>query len=470
MAAAQQLYEGVEIEGQGLLGLITYMRTDSLRLSEEALSEAREFIGGRYGKNYLPDEPRRYKSRGGAQDAHEAIRPTSPSLAPDDIKKDLTPDQYRLYKLIWERFVACQMKNAVYDTLAVDIIAAGYLFRANSTKVKFPGFTAVYEEGKDDEDDEAEDAIPDLKKDDMLTLAGIEPGQHFTQPPPRYTEASLIKAMEERGVGRPSTYAPTISTIMDREYVRKTGKALSPTPLGEVVTGLMKDKFTDIIDVEFTARMEDTLDDVEEGKRGWKTVLEDFYGKFESTLKQAEEDLAGGRIKVPDEETDIVCDLCGLKMVIKLGRFGRFLACPGYPECKNTKPIAEETPGICPLCGNMILKKKSKSGYTYYGCSTHPACAFMSWEAPVEEKCPECGKSLFKKQGRGRLKPFCINPECAEFLPEDKRGYYKKKTDTDGAPIAEDGNDKAKPAAKKASGTKKTAAEKKPAAKGRGKK
>ncbi|MDL2273281.1 type I DNA topoisomerase, partial [Oscillospiraceae bacterium OttesenSCG-928-G22] len=348
MSIAQQLYEGVEIAGHGSVGLITYMRTDSLRVSEDAISEVRSFIGGRYGKDYLPASVRRFKTKKSAQDAHEAIRPTDVTLDPESIKKDLTNDQYRLYRIIWSRFVASQMAAAIYDTQVVDVASAGYIFRANSVTLSFAGFTAVYEEGRDDPEEKKEAKLPLLSEGDPLALLDLKPEQHFTQPPPRYTEATLIKVMEEKGVGRPSTYAPTVSTILDREYVVKEGKALRPTPLGEVVTGLLTDKFSDVADVQFTANMEELLDEVEEGKRNWKDVLTDFYKGFSAEMEKAESDLKNERIKVPDEETDVVCDLCGRKMVIKSGRFGRFLACPGYPDCKNTKPITEETPGICP--------------------------------------------------------------------------------------------------------------------------
>lgn len=433
MSIAQQLYEGVDISGEGTVGLITYMRTDSLRLSEDALADAKELILSRYGAAYYPPSTRRYKAKADAQDAHEAIRPSSVQLTPELVKKDLTSDQYRLYKLIWSRFLACQMANAVYDNLSIDVTAADYLFRANHTAVKFAGYTAVYVEGLDEEKEEAQSPLPDLKEGEALKLNGLDKEQHFTQPPSRYTEASLIRALEEKGIGRPSTYAPTISTIMDREYVVKEGKYLRSTPLGEVVTALMKDKFTDIIDMEFTAHMEKDLDGVEEGKKNWKTILADFYKGFDAAMKKAEADLNGERIKVPDEETDEVCDLCGRKMVIKSGRFGRFLACPGYPECKFTKPIVVEMPGKCPLCGGRILKKTSKKGFTYYGCEKNPTCGFMTWDVPVKEDCPECGHTLFKKSGRGYKKPFCINEQCPNFLPEDKRGYKKKTAEGEAA-------------------------------------
>ncbi len=469
MAVAQQLYEGVDVSGHGTVGLITYMRTDSLRLSEEAITDARNFISGRYGSAYCPASPRRYKSKGSAQDAHEAIRPTYVELTPEDIKSDLKPDQYKLYKLIWSRFVASQMENAVYNTLAIDSVCEGYLFRANSMSIKFAGFTALYIEGRDDEEDDEIVSLPNLTEGEPLSSQDILPQQHFTQPPPRFTEATLIKAMEELGVGRPSTYSPTISTILDREYVVKDGRALKPTPLGEVVTSLMVDKFADIIDLDFTARLEQSLDEIGEGKKNWKATLSDFYGGFSQAMKTAEQD--GQRIKIPDEESDVVCDLCGRKMAIKFGRFGRFLSCSGYPECKNAKPLAEDTPGECLLCGEKILKKKSKKGYTYFGCSANPKCSFMTWDTPQADKCPECGKSLFKRTGRGGSKPFCINPDCVSFLPEDKRGYKKKaaskesSSSGEAAEAAAANESAAKPEKKSAKAAKSTASKTKTTAK-----
>lgn len=430
MSVAQQLYEGIALKGRETVGLITYMRTDSLRLSDEAVSSVREFISDRYGKEYLPKTPRKYKGKKNSQDAHEAIRPVDVTITPDSIRSDLTPDQYKLYRIIWSRFVACQMENAVYDTQSIDIESAGYIFRANSQRLRFPGFTLVYEEGKDEDNEEEKPAIlPALEIGTKLGLLGLNPKQHFTQPPPRYTDASLIKALEENGIGRPSTYAPIISTIQEREYVRKVNKNLHPTPLGEVVTELMKDKFSDIVDIKFTARMEESLDCVGMGEQDWKELLERFYKPFEEDLERAEKDVE--RIKIPVEETDVICELCGSNMVIKSGRFGRFLACPNYPECKNTKSITEPTPGICPKCGGTILKKKSKKNYTYYGCEKFPECDFMTWDVPVEDNCAECGDTLFKKSGRGMRKPFCINPDCPNFLPEEERGYKKKSASDD---------------------------------------
>lgn len=426
MAIAQQLYEGVDIAGEGTTGLITYMRTDSLRLSDEALDAAKDFICNRYGERYYYGQPHHFKTKSGAQDAHEAIRPTHVELDPETIQSSLSKDQYRLYKLIWSRFLACQMANAMYDTVSIDTECEGHIFKSSHQSLRFPGFIAVYEEGKDEEGDAVGSPLPDLQKGDTASIHSMDKQQHFTQPPARYTEATLVKAMEEKGVGRPSTYASIVSTIQDRDYVLKTDKRLAPTPLGEVVTGLMVDRFNDIIDVEFTANMENRLDDVEAGKRQWKDVLRDFYKGFHQEMLDAEEALKDTRLKVPDEPTDEICEVCGRNMVIKMGRFGRFLACPGFPECTNTKPIVERMPGRCPKCGSGMLKRKSKKGHAYYACERGAECGFMTWDVPTEFDCPSCGQTMFKKSGRGRMKPFCINEACPNFLPEDQRGYRKK--------------------------------------------
>ena len=442
MAIAQQLYEGVDIQGEGAVGLITYMRTDSLRLSDEALESVKNFILGRYGKDYYPGKARTYKTKAGAQDAHEAIRPSDVNLTPEKVKGDLTAEQYRLYRLIWSRFVACQMSNAVYDSVSVEVEAAGHGFRASASSLKFSGYTAVYVEGKDEEKEEKEEVrLPDLREGQQVACQGFQPDQHFTQPPPRYTDASLIRAMEENGIGRPSTYAPTVSTILDREYVIKDGKHLHATPLGEVVNGLMCDKFGDIVDTGFTAGMEQKLDDVEEGQKQWKALLREFYDPFKAELDKAEKDLDGVRLKIPVEESDEVCDLCGKKMVIKSGRFGRFLACPGYPECTFTKPLAVVMPGRCPKCGERLMKrtgvsKKNGKQYTYYCCEhmnskdESKRCDFMSWDVPTENDCPVCGQTMFKKPGKGAKKPFCINETCSNFTPEEKRGGWRKKAES----------------------------------------
>ena len=447
MSIAQQLYEGVDITGQGTVGLITYMRTDSLRLSDVALMEAKNFITERYGKEYYHGSFRIYKSKNSAQDAHEAIRPTNIWLTPESVRKDLTPEQYRLYRLIWGRFTACQMANAVYDNVVIDASANDYIFRANYSEMRFPGYTAVYEEAKDEESDELRSKLPELTEGEKVYLEKMLPEQQFTQPPARYTEATLIRAMEEKGIGRPSTYAPTISTITSHEYVVKDGKYLKPTNLGVVVTELMMERFPDIVDLKFTNQMEAGLDSVESGKMYWKDLLGEFYGGFSKEMDSAEEALDGVRIKVPDELSDEYCDVCGRQMVVKSGKFGRFLACPGYPECNFTKPLVIEMPGKCPKCGSRILKRTSKKGYTFYACERGADCGFMTWHVPTKDFCPSCGKTLFKPSGRGRLKSFCINEECSAFVPEDKR-VYKKKTAEEKKTAAK------KPAAKKT--TKKT--------------
>ena len=447
MAIAQQLYEGVDVAGEGTLGLITYMRTDSLRLSNEAMAAAASFIRSRYGEAYYYGKFHTFKTKSGAQDAHEAIRPTHVELDPERIQGSLTREQYRLYKLIWSRFLASQMANAVYDTVSIDTQCQGHTFRSSHQSVKFAGFLAVYEEGVDEETEATGSPLPALSEADRACCTDMKKEQHFTQPPARYTEASLVKAMEEKGVGRPSTYAATVAVIQDREYVNKVDKRLVPTALGEVVTGLMVERFTDVIDVEFTANMENRLDDVEAGKLAWKAVLADFYKGFHQEMVDAEAALEGTRLKVPDEVTEEICEECGRNMVVKVGRFGKFLACPGFPECKNTKPIVEKMPGRCPKCGSTILKRKSKRGYAYYGCERGAECGFMTWDVPTAEDCPKCGMTMFKKSGRGRMKLFCINDTCENFLPEDKRGYYKKKT------AEEPAQEEKKPAKKSAAKT-----------------
>ena len=468
MSVAQQLYEGVDITGEGTVGLITYMRTDSLRISEEAIAAAKTFILGRYGQSYYPKTARHYKAKAGAQDAHEAIRPSNVNLTPEQIKGDLTGEQYRLYRLIWSRFLASQMANAVYDSVSAQIMAGGHEFHASASNLKFSGYTAVYEESRDDDSkEEKEGTLPPLVEGQGLTLEAYTPLQHFTQPPARYTDATLIRAMEQNGIGRPSTYAPTVSTILDREYVIKDGKYLRPTPLGEVVTGLMEERFPDIVDMKFTARMEEKLDTVEEGKTAWKDVIRDFYGGFERDLENAEKALEGVRLKVPDEVSEEKCDVCGRNMVIKSGRFGRFLACPGYPECTFTKPLVIEMPGRCPKCGGRMMKrtgvsKKTNKQYTYYACefstSSDPEkkCDFMTWDVPTKDDCPECGQTMFKKAGKGFKRPYCINPACSRFVPEDQRGYVKKKT----TETAEEGAESAEAADAAETAAKKTAARK----------
>lgn len=410
MKAAQELYEGVDVEGLGAVGLITYMRTDSLRISDEAKQAAAAYIEKTYGKEYIPQTPRVYKTKNNAQDAHEAIRPSLPEITPAMVKASVTADQYKLYKLIWERFIASQMASALLDTVAAQVGAAGYTFKASGFTVKFAGFTVLYEESRDD-DKEENSVLPELAERDHLIEDGVKGSQHFTQPPPRYTEASLIKELEENGIGRPSTYAATITTILGRNYVEREGKQLRPTELGEVTTKLMKEHFAQIVDADFTANMEKDLDEIADGDKQWTQVLHSFYDGFERDLEKAEVETEGVSYRIPDEETDVVCELCGRKMVIKHGRFGKFLACPGYPECKNTKRIVNEMPGECPLCGGKILEKKSKKGKKFFGCEHNPSCSFLSWDAPIDEHCPVCGKTLLKKTGRNG-KIYCSNESC----------------------------------------------------------
>ncbi len=410
MVAAQRLYEGVSVSGHGTIGLITYMRTDSLRLSTEAISDAREQIQSKFGESYLPSKPNYYKTKKNAQDAHEAIRPTYASIHPSEVKDSLPADMYKLYKLIWERFIACQMKPAVYETVNADISVGKYGFKAIGSKLTFKGYMSVYIEGVDDGKVEKENILPKLNKGESLELVKFIPDQHFTQPPLRYTEATLIKMLEEKGVGRPSTYAPTITTITARGYVTREKKQLLPTELGSVVTDIMKEHFPEIVGIEFTADMEKELDNVEEGKVDWVKIIGDFYIPFEKTIKAADEKI--GKVKLEDEKSDVVCEKCGRTMVYKMGRFGKFLACPGFPECRNAKAIVKETGADCPKCGKKILEKKSKTGKVYYGCEDNPKCDFMTWDIPVaNEKCPECGGLLLRK--KGRKKQFvCANPEC----------------------------------------------------------
>ncbi len=466
MSVAQQLYEGVDVDGYGTVGLITYMRTDSLRLSEEALAAAGQFIKGRYGDKYYPGHPRRFKSKGNAQDAHEAIRPSDVTIDPDAIRKSLTAEQYKLYKLIWSRFLASQMAAAVYDSVSIEVGAAGYTFHASHSSVKFAGFTALYEEGKDEDDEKPQSPLPDLKAGEHLTCNKLTPDQHFTQPPARFTEATLIKALEEKGIGRPSTYAPTISTITDRQYVVKEGKNLKPTPLGEVVTSLMVERFPDIVDMDFTAQMESELDKVENGGVDWKTILKNFYGGFEQEMEKAESEITE-RIKVPDEVTEELCDVCGKPMVIKSGRFGRFLGCSGYPECTFTKPLVVELPGKCPLCGGRLIKrtgisKRTGKQYTYTACEHRNSkeqngCTFVTFDVPTKDNCPLCGKTMFKPSGRGAHKSYCVNEACSNFLPEDQRPGYRKPQENaeETAPAAADA---AKTETPKKATTRKTAA------------
>ncbi len=410
MRTAQELYEGVDVAGEGVTGLITYMRTDSLRISDEARTAGNAYIRETYGDKYLPAKARVFKSKNNAQDAHEAIRPSMPTLTPDRVKGSLTADQYKLYKLIWERFIASLMADQQQKTSQVDITAGRYLFKSSGYTVEFDGYTVLYVEGKDEKEDENR-PLPVIAEGDNFVTRELTGNQHFTQPPARYTEATLNKAMEENGIGRPSTYAPTISTILSREYIERENRSLKPTSLGEVVTTLMEEKFPQIVDMEFTANMEQQLDEVEHGKNDWVSTLDAFYEGFAKTLKSAEESLTGERIRVPEAESDVICEHCGRKMVIKSGRFGKFLACPGYPDCKNTRPLVEETPGICPTCGGKIVLKKSRNNRKFYGCAEYPKCNFMSWDEPSAEACPKCGKTLFKRKTKnGGL--YCQTENC----------------------------------------------------------
>ena len=480
MAIAQQLYEGVDIQGEGSVGLITYMRTDSLRISEEAIAAAKDFILSRYGKAYYPPKANHYKAKANAQDAHEAIRPSNVRWTPEDVKASLTGEQYRLYKLIWSRFLACQMANAVYDSVSVEILNGEHSFRASSSSLKFSGYTAVYEEGKDEEKSEKEPALPPMGEGEVLALKTFRRDQHFTLPPAHYTDATLIRAMEEQGIGRPSTYAPTVSTILDRRYVRKEGKYLHITNLGRGVTEWMERYFSNIEDLKFTAQMERELDEVEEGRIPWKKVLRGFYDGFEKRIETA---LEGDRQPIEAEVTEEICPECGRNLVVKSGRFGDFLACPGYPECSFTMPMVEVMPGRCPKCGGRLMKrggtsKSTGKPYTYYCCENsiarngEPTCDFRTFDVPVKDDCPVCGQTMFKKSGKGFKRPFCINPACENFVPEDKRGYVRKTAEpkTEGGEVAQAeekpaGKTAAKTAAAKKTAARKTAAAKKPAAK-----
>lgn len=432
MKVAQELYEGIDVEGYGSIGLITYMRTDSLRISEEARAAGNQFIRETFGENYLPDSPRYYKSRSNAQDGHEAIRPTTMDLTPEKAKASLTAEQYKLYSLIWKRFMASLMAAQVQDTVKAEIHATNetiatsdkyVAFSASGYSVKFDGYTKLYEAGTDDEDDEDEEGkLPELHEGDALKLKELAGNQHFTQPPARFTEASLIKMLEETGVGRPSTYATIISTITSREYVVREQKLLKPTELGEAITKLLKEKFPKIVNVKFTAGLESELDLVESGETDYIKMLHTFYDEYSETLDKAKEDMKGVKVELQEDKTDVICDKCGRNMVIKVGRFGKFLACPGYPECKNTKPLVMETTATCPVCGGKVIQKKSKKGYTFFGCSNFPECNFMTWDKPTDEICPECGKSLFKRKGGLEV---CLNEKCGfERKAERKR---KKK-------------------------------------------
>ncbi len=416
MQVAQQLYEGVDIEGRGTLGLISYIRTDSVRLSDEAVAAAREMISERYGEQFVPEKPNVYKGRKSAQDAHEAIRPTNLELRPEEIKASLTKDQYNLYRLVYLRFVACQMADALYETQQIEIASdSGVVLRSSAERLKFAGFTAVYEEGTDDapnQDEHGSSLMADVSEGDHAELLSDEATQHFTQAPARYTEASLVRALEEKGIGRPSTYAPTISTILARGYVMREKKQLFPTELGIMITNMMEEYFADIVDIAFTAGMEEQLDEVEEGKLDWHKVLSDFYGPFEKTLENAESKIE--KVEIKDEVSDVPCDKCGAMMVYKLGRYGRFLACPNFPECRNTKAIQVEIDAPCPKCGGKLLQKTSRKGRKFYGCERYPECDFVSWDMPVSEKCPKCGSYMTLSHTKKGDFYVCANENCRE--------------------------------------------------------
>lgn len=418
MKVAQELYEGIDIDSMGATGLITYMRTDSLRVSSQATAEASKYIESTFGEKYLPAKPRVYKSRSNAQDGHEAIRPSMPSLEPDKIKSNLTSDQYKLYNLIWKRFISSQMADCLQKTTQADIEANGYVFKASGYRVDFDGFTTLYTESND-ESESKKTELPPLENGMPVRVKEILPNQHFTQPPARYTEASLIKALEEHGIGRPSTYAATISTITNREYVKREAKTLIPTELGEAMVNLMKERFPKIVNVKFTAQMENELDTVEKGQVQWVELIDEFYQDFEKTLKKAKTDMDGVKIELEEDQTDIVCEKCGRNMVIKVGRFGKFIACPGYPECKNIKKYVQKIGVPCPKCNGDVIIKTTKKKRIFYGCSNYPNCDFVSWNEPVNERCPQCGNILYKKNGKkGTI--YCAEEGCGYEKPQAK--------------------------------------------------
>jgi len=417
MMVAQQLYEGVEIKGHGAMGLVTYIRTDSTRVSAEAQNEAREYIKEKYGDSFVPPEVRVYKNKSASQDAHESIRPTYVKFNPDEIKDSLTNEQYKLYKLIWERFVASQMSSAVYDTLNVDIAVGDYVFKAAGSKVKFPGFMSVYIEGRDDDGESDDVNIPALEEGEALDLKKLDPKQHFTQPPPRYTEATLVKTLEEKGIGRPSTYAPTITTILARGYVEKEKKFLYPTELGKIVTDIMKNNFKDIVDIQFTAQLENMLDEVEVGGKKWVEIMKEFYKDFSVVLSEAEESI--GQVEIPVEVSDVICEKCGKNMVVKMGKFGKFLACPGFPECWNSKPIVEEAGVNCPKCGGKIVIRKTKKGRKYFSCENREECGFMTWDKPLDEKCPKCDSFLVSHMSGKKETIKCSKEDCDYVKPKE---------------------------------------------------
>lgn len=419
MMLAQQLYEGVDIKGEGTVGLVTYIRTDSIRISDDAKKESSEYIQEKFGKNYVSTEARQQKSGKKVQDAHEAIRPTSIYREPNSIKDSLEKDQLKLYKLIWERFAASQMQAALYDTISVDINAAGYIFKATGSILRFDGFLRVFMDYKDDKDEFTDVTLPELTEGQKVKLKKLEPKQHFTEPPQRYTEATLVKTLEEKGIGRPSTYAPIISTILARGYIVRDKKLLVPTELGEKVTELLKEYFGSVVDVEFTANMEKMLDDVEEGEKDWVEIIRDFYAPFHLLLEKAEEQI--GKIQIQDEVSDVICEHCGRNMVYKQGKFGKFLACPGFPECRNIKPILEHTGIKCPKCEGELVQRRSKRGKKFFGCSRYPECNFVSWDEPVKDTCPECGTNLSVKQSKAGEAYKCMNENCDYKTTKEKK-------------------------------------------------
>ncbi len=410
MAVAQQLYEGVDVKGYGTVGLITYMRTDSVRISKEAQEDCRNFVIDKFGKKYVEEKPRNFKSKKkNIQDAHEAIRPTYMKIEPDKAKENLKPEQYKLYKLIWNRFLASQMACSKIDVTSISIVDGKYGLKVSGSRVKFDGFMKAYEYTTEDE--KSNKALPKLQEGELLIEKSTESKQHFTQPPARFSEASLVKTLEENGIGRPSTYAPILSTLLDRKYIQREKRTLIPTELGNIVNNILSEYFKQIVDVEFTAEMESKLDAVEDGKDDWRKVVDEFYKPLKKSIDVAEKEVA--KITIKDEVTDIKCEKCGRNMVIKHGRFGDFLACPGYPECKNTKPIVEELDVKCPKCGGKVLVKRSRKGRKFYGCSNYPKCDFVSWYEPVNEKCPACGSYMVKKYNKTRGNYLeCSNSEC----------------------------------------------------------
>ena len=411
MQVVQQLYEGVDLEGEGTQGIVTYIRTDSVRISDEALSSLRSYIGERYGEEYLSEQPLEYKGRKNAQDAHEAIRPTDINRTPEKIKGSLTKEQFNLYRLIYNRFLACQMKPAGYETMTMDLTGDGVTLRFYGEHKKFPGFTSVYEESVDEDTETSETMLPQLKEGDAVVVDDILSKQHFTQPPSRYTEGSLVRALEEKGIGRPSTFAPTVTTIISRGYVSREKKQLYPTELGRMVTAMMEEYFEDIVDTEFTAELEDKLDTVEEGGVDWKQIIRDFYPAFKKALDVAETQIE--KVEIKDEPSDEPCDKCGAMMVYKMGRFGKFLACPNFPDCRNTKPILNYIEAPCPECGARLMEKTSRKNRKFFGCERYPECSFVSWEKPVTATCPQCGGYMVEKRGRkGDLWHLCANETC----------------------------------------------------------